>query len=101
MSEQGCGHVADVTNAAPQPNTPDGCEECLAAGGRWVHLRLCVVCGHIGCCDNSPGRHATGHFKSAGHPLIRSYEPGEDWWFCYTDDLFFEIPGADPAPSYA
>ena len=100
MSETSCAHI-EGTDPAPTPNTPEGCEECLAMGGEWVHLRLCVVCGHVGCCDNSPNRHATGHFKDQGHPLIRSYEPGEDWWYCYADELFFEVPGAPPAPSYS
>jgi uncharacterized UBP type Zn finger protein len=63
-----------------------GCQECLAAGGRWVHLRLCTTCGHVGCCDSSPGHHATAHFEVTGHPVIRSYEPGEDWAWCYPDE---------------
>jgi hypothetical protein len=95
-----CSHL-DGVDPAPSPRTPTGCEECLAGGGRWVHLRLCLTCGHVGCCDNSPGRHATGHFHQAAHPLVRSYEPGEDWWWCYVDDLAFEIDGAPPAPSHA
>ena len=96
-----CTHVTDDVDPAPEPRTPDGCEECLAAGGRWVHLRLCLECHHVGCCDNSPGKHATKHFHEAGHPLIRSYEPGEDWWYCYIDDFAFEIEDAPAAPSYA
>ena len=73
----------------------------MAAGQEnWVHLRLCEICGHIGCCDNSPGRHATGHAHSTEHPLIRSYEPGEDWFYCYPDDLMFELAGAPPGPSH-
>jgi uncharacterized UBP type Zn finger protein len=95
-----CVHV-EGADPAPAPNTLQGCEECLATGGRWVHLRLCLACGHVGCCDNSPGRHATGHFHTTDHPLIRSYEPGEDWWFCYLDDVAFEIDGSPPAPSHA
>jgi uncharacterized UBP type Zn finger protein len=94
-----CTHVAGV-DPAPTPLTSDGCQECLADGGQWVHLRLCLACGHVGCCDNSPGRHATGHFHSSGHPLIRSYEPGENWWWCYLDDFGFEVEGAPPAPSH-
>ena len=65
-------------------------EECLATGGRWVHLRLCQECGHVGCCDNSPGRHATKHFHASQHAIMRSFEPGEDWSWCYVDELFFE-----------
>jgi hypothetical protein len=78
-----------------------GCVDCLAQGLRdWVHLRVCQECGHVGCCDNSPGRHATAHFHVAGHPVIRSYEPGEDWYWCYLDQLVFELQGAPPAPSH-
>ena len=78
-----------------------GCEDCLRMGASWVHLRLCMTCGHVGCCDQSPNRHATAHFHAnAGHPVIRSYEPHEDWWYCYVDDLMFEIPGAPPSPSH-
>lgn len=100
MSDGACAHFDEHTDPAPQPGTPDGCEECLATGGRWVNLRLCIACGHVGCCDNSPNRHATAHFKAEGHPLIRSYEPGEDWWWCYVDEVGFEVPEAPPAPSH-
>jgi uncharacterized UBP type Zn finger protein len=65
-----------------------------------MHLRLCLACGHVGCCDSSPGKHATAHFHGEGHPLIRSYEPGEDWWWCFVDELAFEVEGATPAPSH-
>ncbi|HVZ48332.1 MAG TPA: UBP-type zinc finger domain-containing protein [Gemmatimonadaceae bacterium] len=76
------------TNLSPvEPRTPDGCEECLAAGGRWVHLRLCLLCGHVGCCDNSPGRHATKHFHATHHAVMQSFEPGEDWGWCYVDEV--------------
>ncbi|ETK32524.1 ubiquitin carboxyl-terminal hydrolase 14 [Microbispora sp. ATCC PTA-5024] len=78
-----CEHM--VNTAEPEPRTPEGCEECLRAGTRWVHLRKCLDCGHIGCCDSSPGRHATAHFKEEGHPVIRSYEPGEEWRWCFVD----------------
>jgi len=100
MSNDTCTHYADA-DPAPAPRTPDGCEECLKTGGRWVHLRLCLECAHVGCCDNSPNRHGTAHFHETDHPLIRSYVPGEDWWYCYKDDLDFEVPGAPPAPSHA
>ena len=95
----GCAHLRGA-DPAPTPRTPSGCEQCLAEGGRWVHLRLCLACGHVGCCDNSPGRHATAHFHDVAHPLIRSYEPGENWWWCYVDDLAFEVDGAPMAPSH-
>jgi uncharacterized UBP type Zn finger protein len=64
-----------------------GCEECLKMGGRWLHLRLCLSCGHVGCCDSSPNRHATKHFHSTNHPLVRSIEPGESWMWCYVDEI--------------
>ena len=66
----------------------------------WVHLRVCQNCGHVGCCDNSPGRHGTAHAQDRDHPLIRSYEPGENWWFCYPDKRTFNVKGAPAAPSY-
>lgn len=92
-----CTHLTDTT-----PPTPgaDGCEECLAGGGTWVHLRLCQACGHVGCCDSSPGRHATAHAHGSGHAVIRSFEPGEEWFYCYVDDVALEVPGAPPAPSH-
>ena len=96
-----CTHVTDDVDPAPEARTPQGCEECLEAGGRWVHLRLCLECRHVGCCDNSPSKHATQHFQATGHPLVRSYEPGENWWWCYADEVGFEVDGAPPAPSYA
>ena len=93
-----CTHLESVAEVTPSAN---GCEDCLRVGGRWVHLRLCMRCGHVGCCDSSPNRHATAHWHAhADHPLVRSYEPGEDWWWCYADDLFFEVDGAPPSPSH-
>jgi uncharacterized UBP type Zn finger protein len=79
-----CEHIATAQD--PSPNTPQGCEECLATGGRWVHLRRCLSCGHIGCCDSSPSKHATAHYKEVGHPVIASFEPGENWRWCFVDD---------------
>jgi uncharacterized UBP type Zn finger protein len=90
MAQQ-CKHLAQVRDV--EPKTPDGCEECLASGDEWVHLRLCLECGHIGCCDDSPNRHATKHFHTTKHPVMRSFEPGEDWGFCFVENLFIE-----PAP---
>jgi hypothetical protein len=93
-----CSHLAVIADVTPSGT---GCEECLRTGMGWVHLRMCMSCGHVGCCDNSPGRHATGHWhEHADHPIIRSYEPGEDWWWCYPDDLAFEVDGAPPALSH-
>lgn len=89
-----CTHGDQVVTEAPR--TPDGCEECLSIGGRWVHLRLCLRCGHVGCCDNSPNTHATKHFHATSHPIMRSFEPGEDWGWCYVDRQFFE-PAPRPA----
>jgi uncharacterized UBP type Zn finger protein len=86
-----CEHLTQVKN--PQPRTPDGCEECLKTGDEWVHLRLCEICGHVGCCDNSINKHATKHFHSTAHPIIKSFEPGEDWGWCYVHEQFF-----DPLP---
>src|SRR5262245_27111870 len=80
-----CSHLNEIQDA--KPRTPDGCEECLAQGGEWVQLRLCLTCGHVGCCDSSPGKHATAHFHSTHHPLMRSFEPGDDWGWCYVDEL--------------
>ncbi|HEX2169793.1 MAG TPA: UBP-type zinc finger domain-containing protein [Nitrososphaera sp.] len=79
-------HLKEV-NQNIEPKTPDGCEECLQMGSDWVHLRLCLSCGHVGCCDNSPNKHATKHFKSTKHPIIRSFEPGETWEWCYVDSI--------------
>jgi uncharacterized UBP type Zn finger protein len=70
------------------PRTPNGCEECLRLGTEWVHLRLCLTCGHVGCCDSSPLRHARAHAHSAGHPIVRSFEPGESWRWCYVDEQY-------------
>lgn len=82
-----CGHRDQVRPVAPRTS---GCEECLASGDRWVHLRLCLTCGHVGCCDSSTNKHATKHFHATQHPLVRSLEPGERWAWCYADEEFFE-----------
>ena len=84
---ESCEHFSEIREVTP---SADGCEDCLKIGGRWVHLRLCMNCGHVGCCDNSPNRHATKHYNSVKHPIIKSFEPGEDWGYCYPDDEFFE-----------
>lgn len=81
-----CDHFASV-NLNVEPGTPDGCEECLKTGDVWVHLRLCLTCGHVGCCDSSKNKHATKHFQSTGHPVIRSFERGENWMWCYADNI--------------
>lgn len=74
------------------PESVDGCPECLAAGTPWMHLRICLQCGHVGCCDDSPMRHATAHAQQSQHPIIRSLQPGEDWSWCYPDQLAMVIP---------
>jgi hypothetical protein len=79
-----CSHLAEFT-AIPEPNSPQGCEECLVEGTGWVHPRLCLSRGHVGCCDSSPRRHATAHFRGTAHPVVRSFEPGEDWRWCFVD----------------
>ena len=66
------------------------CPECVKLGDSWVHLRICMLCGHVGCCDNSKNKHATGHFKTSGHPIIKSIQPGEDWAWCYVDEVYLE-----------
>lgn len=83
----GCSHLADIGEVTP---SADGCEDCLRSGAWWVHLRLCLTCGHVGCCDESPNRHATAHFHLTGHPVIRSFEPGETWRWCFVDEIDFE-----------
>lgn len=95
MATASCTHLAGVRDVAPR--TPAGCEECLKMGSSWVHLRLCLTCGHVGCCDQSRHKHATAHFNEAGHPLIRSFERGEDWGWCYVDELFLEPAPTAPA----
>ncbi len=79
-----CAHVPMAKD--PPARTPDGCEECLASGDRWVNLRLCRTCGHVGCCDSSKNKHATKHFHATKHPVMRSFEPGESWSWCYVDE---------------
>jgi uncharacterized UBP type Zn finger protein len=86
-----CTHLDHIL-ITQLPEAVDGCQDCLASGGLWLHLRICLECGHVGCCDDSPGRHATAHSRSTGHPIIRSLEPGEDWSWCYVDELALSIP---------
>src|SRR5688572_21095476 len=92
-----CTHLDTIRDVEPGST---GCEDCQRIGGWWVHLRMCQACGHVGCCDSSPNRHATAHWRSSAHPVVRSYEPGEDWYWCYADDVMFEIEDAPPAPSH-
>jgi len=84
-----CTHLDQIKQAIT-PKTPEGCEECLKIGDSWVHLRLCLTCGHVGCCDSSKNKHATKHFHATNHPIIKSFEPDEDWRWCYVDEIFLE-----------
>ena len=85
-----CTHLESI-EITELPEEVPGCEDCLAAGGKWLHLRICLTCGHVGCCDDSPNRHATAHARGDAHPIIRSLEPGEDWCWCYVDEVAFLI----------
>ena len=82
-----CTHLEQIQEVTPGAK---GCEDCLRTGDDWVHLRLCLTCGHVGCCDSSPNKHATKHFHTTQHPVIKSFEPGEEWGYCYPDEMFFE-----------
>lgn len=88
MAAEACDHIAAI-HAVQRPNRPV-CEECVKRDARWVHLRTCQECGRTHCCDSSPGRHATAHFRASGHPVIASAEDGERWMFCYVDGAFIE-----------
>ena len=89
-----CTHL-DTIEVTELPESVDGCADCLAAGTRWLHLRICLECGHVGCCDSSPMRHATAHAQGSQHPLVRSLEPGEDWSWCYEDQAMMRIEGIE------
>ena len=88
----GCSHLDTIEYPEP-PATVVGCAECLKIGSPWIHLRLCTACGGVHCCDDSPNRHATAHHAATGHPVIRSAEPGEDWFWCYEDEVAFTVAG--------
>ena len=79
-----CSHTDQIQIVEP---SAEGCEDCLTAGDSWVHLRECLVCGHVGCCDSSKNKHASRHFRETGHPIVRSFQPGEDWRWCYVDQV--------------
>lgn len=82
-----CQHIDQIREVVP---SAAGCEDCLKTGDPWVHLRICLICGHVGCCDNSKNRHATQHFHATGHPIIQSFQPGENWRWCYVDEVSLE-----------
>ena len=87
MPSQYCVHLDQIRDVKP---STAGCEECLKMKDRWVHLRMCLTCGHVGCCDSSKNKHATKHFHATTHPIVRSIEPGERWRWCYVDELMME-----------
>ncbi len=93
-----CTHLDQIELEAPPSG--DGCKECLETGGRWLHLRRCAVCGHVGCCDSSPNKHARRHFGETGHAIVQSFEPGEDWLYCFADDLTFVVEELQDSPSH-
>jgi hypothetical protein len=91
--DDGCAHHSAIAEVTPSAR---GCEECLKLGSVWLHLRLCRACGHVGCCDDSPHRHASAHFRATGHPVIEGYDPPEGWGWCYVDELFVDLPSQTP-----
>jgi uncharacterized UBP type Zn finger protein len=99
----GCTHLDQVL-ITELPESVEGCEDCLRTGDPWLHLRICLRCGHVGCCDDSPNRHASAHARASGHPVIRSIEPREDWSWCFVDELMMRIgevhgePRIPPSP---
>ncbi|NEW96675.1 UBP-type zinc finger domain-containing protein [Rhodopseudomonas sp. BR0G17] len=99
---QRCRHLLGIHDVIPHSL---GCEECLELGDPWLHLRVCRTCGHVGCCDQSPNRHATKHFHATGHPIIEAYDPPEGWGWCYVDELIFDLsdrptPRLGPIPRF-
>ena len=95
-----CSHLGTI-HVTQLPDSVDGCVDCLTAGTTWVHLRICLQCGHVGCCDSSPGRHARAHARDRRHPIIRSLEPGETWSWCFVDEvgmLIEEVHGETQIP---
>ncbi len=85
---ENCSHLEQARDLVPEHHV---CEDCAKTGDTWVHLRLCLVCGHVGCCDSSKNRHATKHYHATSHPIIRSIEPGEDWGWCYVDEVMYDF----------
>lgn len=93
-----CTHL-DQVQITQLPDSVAGCEDCLKSGDGWLHLRICLACGKVGCCDDSPNRHARAHAASSGHPLIRSIEPGEDWAWCFIDEVAMVLPEVSGEPT--
>ena len=92
MSVTICTHLSEITMTELPPSV-DGCEDCLRTGGKWLHLRICLTCGHVACCDSSPNQHASAHTRATSHPIARSLEPGEEWSWCYIDEVAFIVDG--------
>ena len=84
LDDKGCSHFTLMREVTP---SADGCEDCLKIGDRWVHLRICLICGHVGCCNDSKNKHASKHYQHTDHALMMSFEPGEDWLYCYRDEI--------------
>ena len=84
-----CTHLDQINPV--EPSSTVGCSQCIALGQRWMHLRLCLTCGEVGCCDSSPNKHASRHAAEHGHPIVLSFEPGEDWCWCYEDAVAFAV----------
>ena len=105
--KQICADLQKLEDPAREAVHPSGqgCKECLESGSDWVHLRLCLTCGHVGCCDSSPNKHATKHAHRTKHPIIKSYEPGEDWAYCYPHDQMVDglqfAPGESTSRHYS
>jgi len=100
MSSPICTHLDQIA-MRELPASVAGCEDCLKSGAKWLHLRICLTCGHVGCCDSSPNRHASAHAHTSSHPIIRSLEPGEEWSWCYVDEVAFltdEVHGNTTIP---
>jgi uncharacterized UBP type Zn finger protein len=87
ISMEGCGHVSEIRSVTP---SAEGCEDCLKIGDTWVELRLCRICGHVGCCDSSKNKHATQHFRATDHPIVQSFQSRDDWLWCYVDEVYLE-----------
>ncbi len=85
MSQNQCSHLDHIHDVTP---SAQGCEECLKMGEKWVHLRICMECGHVGCCNSSKNKHASKHFHETGHPVMKSFEKGEDWMWCFVDEVY-------------
>lgn len=82
-----CTHLGEIQKVIP---SAQGCEDCLKTGETWVHLRICLVCGYVGCCDSSVNQHARKHYETCGHPLVQTFEPGENWLWCYVDEILLQ-----------